>query len=326
MASTLPNLPVSKLEDCDVIWRTPSVDAAGSMPIGNGEVVLNVWVEDKTGDLLFYIARTDALSEISRFLKLGRIRVHLSPPAFTGRDFAQHLHLHDGTITIAGGGSKMTVYVDSGANVIHVLGSSAKPVSVTASVECWRNAPRQLPKEERYSSWTTHDAPFPLIESADVFLGGTPGVTWYHRNETSVVPQVLANQSLTGLPGTFDPILHRTFGGTMQAAGFGPRGDRAIASIHPLKRFDLRIATASAQTATAGEWLNLVRKEDRRSTGQQPLKRTMNGWHAFWDRSWMFVEGDGGGEPIPQNDYKLLVGVDQHGQNRFQGEIDGPQY
>ena len=107
LASTIPNPPTPKLEDCDVIWKTPSADAAGSMPIGNGEVVLNVWVEDKTGDLLFYIARTDALSEISRFLKLGRIRVHLSPAPFKGADFRQHLHLRDGTIEITGGDAKI---------------------------------------------------------------------------------------------------------------------------------------------------------------------------------------------------------------------------
>ena len=53
-------------------------NAAGSMPIGNGEVGLNVWVEP-SGDLLFYIARTDAWSECNRLLKLGRIRVRITP-------------------------------------------------------------------------------------------------------------------------------------------------------------------------------------------------------------------------------------------------------
>jgi hypothetical protein len=30
----------------DVVWTTASHDASGSMPIGNGEVGLNVWVEE----------------------------------------------------------------------------------------------------------------------------------------------------------------------------------------------------------------------------------------------------------------------------------------
>jgi alpha-L-fucosidase 2 len=76
--------PLHDLDRYNVIWTSPSEDAAGSMPIGNGEVVLNVWVERSTGDILFYIARGDALSEISRILKLGRVRVHLDPNPFKG--------------------------------------------------------------------------------------------------------------------------------------------------------------------------------------------------------------------------------------------------
>ena len=68
-----PTAP-AELDRYNVVWTTPSKDAAGSMPIGNGEVGLNVWVEED-GDLLFYIARTDAWSECNRLLKLGRIRV-----------------------------------------------------------------------------------------------------------------------------------------------------------------------------------------------------------------------------------------------------------
>ena len=107
-----PMLPLARLNACDIVWTTPSVDAAGSMPVGNGEVVLNVWVEDKTGDLLFLIARTDALSEISRFLKLGRVRVHLSGSPLRAHDFKQHLSLHNGTITVSRGGSSLTLFAD----------------------------------------------------------------------------------------------------------------------------------------------------------------------------------------------------------------------
>ena len=36
----------------DVIWNTPGKNAADSMPIGNGELGINLWVEEN-GDLLF---------------------------------------------------------------------------------------------------------------------------------------------------------------------------------------------------------------------------------------------------------------------------------
>jgi hypothetical protein len=90
------------LDDYNVRWDSPSRDASGSMPIGNGEVGLNVWVEEN-GDLLFYIARTDAWSEISRLLKLGRIRIRLSPsPLEGGTFFLQELNLRQGHILADG--------------------------------------------------------------------------------------------------------------------------------------------------------------------------------------------------------------------------------
>ena len=73
--------PLAELGRYDVVWDSPSTDASGSMPIGNGEVGLNVWVE-ADGDLVFYISRTDAWSECNRLLKLGRVRVKLSPNPF----------------------------------------------------------------------------------------------------------------------------------------------------------------------------------------------------------------------------------------------------
>ena len=44
------------LEAANVVWTSPSENAAGSMPLGNGEVVLNAWVEKQTGDLLILVA------------------------------------------------------------------------------------------------------------------------------------------------------------------------------------------------------------------------------------------------------------------------------
>lgn len=313
-----------KLDAYDVVWNSPSADAAGSMPIGNGEVVLNVWVEQETGDLLFLIARDDTLSEISRILKLGRVRVHFSPNVL-GRasDFLQHLHLRDGAVTVAGGGLSLGLFVDSGANVIHLSGRSERPVRVSVAVESWRTADRALPAAEKQSAWSVHDAPFPLVESADRFLKtADPAVEWVHRNETSVVPKVLANQSLTGLKGTRDPLLHRTFGGRVEGAKFHRRDDQTLASDGALSQFDVKIATHTAQTRTLEAWLAGLRREARRSDLRTAEKRTRGWWRGFWDRSWVFVDGDDDAHPVPANMHALRRGVDGSGGNVFSGTID----
>ena len=82
------------LDRSNVVWTSPSLNSSGSMPLGNGDIGLNVWVE-QDGDLLFYISKTDAWSDSCRLLKLGRVRVKLSPnPFMKGLPFVQTLRLH----------------------------------------------------------------------------------------------------------------------------------------------------------------------------------------------------------------------------------------
>ena len=50
------------LVKCNVIWDSPSQNLSGSMPLGNGDIGMNVWVEEN-GDLLFFISKTDSWSD-----------------------------------------------------------------------------------------------------------------------------------------------------------------------------------------------------------------------------------------------------------------------
>ena len=144
---------------CNVVWTSPSHDATGSMPLGNGQVGINVWVEED-GDLRFYISRTDSLSEVSRLLKVGGVRISLEPNPFkAGRPFRQELRLSDGVCEItAGKGNgkvELEVFVDSDSPVIHVTGSSTSPVKVKAVADVWRTRPHTTADgEELNSSWT----------------------------------------------------------------------------------------------------------------------------------------------------------------------------
>jgi hypothetical protein len=273
------------------------------MPIGNGEVGLNAWVEED-GDLLFYIARTDAWSEISRLLKLGRIRVHMSPnPLRKGMPFVQELKLRDGRIEIASGapGSRVTLslFVDARYPVIHVVGQSDQPLTVRASLEMWRMERHVLAGDELQSTWTMQQAPpdVPVWESADKL--GVPAratdVTWYHRNAYSIVPLTLKHQGL----GEFatlvaDPLVNRTFGGRIVARDFRADGPDAIASLMT-RRFHMQVVAHSAQTESVGGWLNQVTDFAKKTSDPAAAQReTAAWWNDFWTRSFIFVGGEQG--------------------------------
>jgi hypothetical protein len=50
------------LDACNIVWDIPSKDMNGSMPLGNGDIGTNVWMEEN-GDLVFYISKTDSWSD-----------------------------------------------------------------------------------------------------------------------------------------------------------------------------------------------------------------------------------------------------------------------
>lgn len=289
------------LDACDLVWTTPSRDASGSMPIGNGEVGLNVWVEDG-GDLVFLISRTDAWSESCRLLKLGRVRIAFDPnPFVVGAPFRQSLRLREGRIVVETGPPgeevSLSVSVDTDRPVVRVVGESAKPLRVKASLECWRDARHVLAGEELKSSWTMRDAPASVVvwESPDLVLDAPAAVAWCHRNEHSVVPLTLAHQGLASLaPLVRDPLLGRTFGGWMEANGFDKDGERSLVTRKPSTSFEVRLAAHADQTGTIDAWTNRARSICAEAPGaDEALATTERWWRQFWERSWILVDERG---------------------------------
>ena len=233
----------------NVVWDSPSKDSRGSMPIGNGDIALNVWAE-ADGDLLFYIAKSDACSETSQLLKLARVRVRFTPNPFAeGLPFKQELRLGHGEIVIAAGKEspiEIRLWVDANRPVIALDARGAKPFAMKASLELWRTEPRTLnPKSKEVSNqYELQGGNVPVVHDPDTVLPAHGNqVVWYHRDEHSIYPEVLKNQHLDSLLKECpDPLEHRTFGGCMKGPGLVADGDRAIRSAAPASNQRLSIS------------------------------------------------------------------------------------
>jgi len=59
-----------------MVWDLPSPNYNGTMPLGNGEIALNAWIEP-SGDLRFYIARTDSCDDSGRLVKVDTLRINV---------------------------------------------------------------------------------------------------------------------------------------------------------------------------------------------------------------------------------------------------------
>ncbi|MBS1714254.1 MAG: LamG domain-containing protein [Armatimonadetes bacterium] len=316
-----PADPLDRLSEFNVVWESPSDSAAGSMPIGNGETGANLWVAPD-GELRLLLSRTDAWSEASRLLKLGEVRIRILPaPYAPGVPFSHELRLREGRVDLRMGRSRLTVFVDSGSDTVHVSVESEDPVTVTAELRVWRTERKVLKGEELKSSWTMHSAPesVEVWESADTVLVQDGHLDWYHRNETSVVPLTLEHQGLKGVEGSdHDPLQGRTFGGTVWGRGFTKASERSIVS-GQARTHAVHIATACMQCDDPAPFLKVLETARHRSIDTKAAQdRTARWWTSFWSRSHVFIDGDSRWS-VPENAHSFRAGSDSGGGSGFHG-------
>ena len=185
-AGSLPADVLSELSGYDVTWTTPSTNGSpGSMPIGNGDITANVWVENG-GDLLLYIGKSDTWSEGTRLLKVGRVRTHFSPNPFTaGAPFTQTLDFYHGEIDIAAGqpGSQVNirVWIDANQPVIRIEAAGQQNFTMSCSNEIWRSTNYTLPSASDPAAGSFRGvaggSPLPS-ESADVAVPLPDRLVW----------------------------------------------------------------------------------------------------------------------------------------------------
>ena len=278
------------VDQYDVIWDAPSRDASGSMPLGNGEVGINLWVEE---DLLFYIGRTDAWSENARLLKLGRVRLKVSPnPFVAGGDFTQRLRLGSGAIEIVAGSCQIRVWVDAFEPVVRLEIEAREEVDVQVGLEVWRERERELEGEELHSAYGLCQAPFSVVVAPDAVVPAMEGrIVWFHRNERSVWPQIMEIQGLGEWVGEEeDALLYRTFGGLIRGAGFESVDEKTLRSKVPGRAFRISIYTHTDQTANALDWIKGLGQEAARMELRSPAEARrahQSWWQTFWERSWL---------------------------------------
>ena len=292
--------PMEKLATYNQVWTVKGTNSADSMPLGNGDESLNVWVEDN-GDLLFYLGKNDSWSEATRLLKLGRVRVHLTPNPFaTGAPFEETLDLHNSEIVINAGtnGQSMTlrVWVDANHPVARVECTGEQPFTMQVSLETWRNSTIAMNSGTQDSYYGVRSGPVTPTEAADVVLSRTNRVVWYHRNESSFYQATLDNQHLSGFEATYpDPYMHLTFGGRIDGPGLTNVDDMTLETPLAVTNAQFCVHALTEQTAAVDDWeatLNAVAETNNAMDWETARTEHRVWWDGFWNRSWIFISGD----------------------------------
>lgn len=228
----------------DVRWDSLGKDENTSMPLGNGDMAVNVWT-GQNGDIVLLMAKGDAWSENGQLLKLGRVRISLTPNPFVGAvGFTQTLRLEDASIELRAGKNLVRIWVDANHPVIRVGVSTAKAVSCRAVAEIWRNRryhfDQHAVNQAEFGFWESKSNPAGLDFYPDTILAVDHGLGWCHYDPTSLYPTVFTREHLGSLLSKYpDPILHRCFGVIAQGKDLVRRDDTTLVSGKPAKAQEL---------------------------------------------------------------------------------------
>ncbi|MHC4061164.1 MAG: DUF5703 domain-containing protein [Planctomycetota bacterium] len=307
---------VDLLQTCNVVWNSQSSNPSESMPVGGGDVGLNVWVENN--ELLFYIGHSGTFDENNHMLKLGRVRLRLDPNPFSeDGEFRQELKLQEGHVEITArtasqAGATIILWVEVFRPVIHVDIECDTDVSVTAQYESWRNTARELPADDRKSRFPCMSLvgyPGKVTMYADHVEFGDNAVLWYHRNSNDdlLFDKEMRQQELEEVKDRlWNPLKNRTFGGLMKGEGMLAAGTSSgryghtdfkawkLRSGSPKKKHKLRIYLRTDQVESIERWKQalsaLIYEAD--AAERCAWEKHQAWWKEFWQHSHLFINAD----------------------------------
>lgn len=294
----------------NVVWNEPGKDYRSSMPIGNGDIGMNLWTEEN-GDIVFLIGKTDAWTENGQLVKLGRVRVKLSPSPFAkGSTFKQTLSPLSGEILISGGSSTLRVWVDANAPVIHLELNDGQLVSLQAGVELWRTTKRitrqkgvELDGRGVLRELNNIPGGEVMIDPDTVLEAHDNQIIWLHHNSRTTYPLVFTNQHLESLLSKYpDPLMKRNFGIIMKGKGLKSTDNKTLQSVKPQNNIRLDLYALTSQ-GEINEWqkeiTKVITKVDRVDI-EKARQAHYKWWGQFWNRSWIKVTGDDNAEKVTQ--------------------------
>lgn len=276
------------VSDYNVMWDSPSENAAGSMPIGNGETGANFWVEP-SGDMVFYISRTDAWSETGELYKLGRVRISTQPAITSANDFRQTLDLENGRINLRGAGIDLNFFIDSDANTLYLSGTAQEPIQANIKAEVWRT-------KEESANWLRSIGNCPDQQLFKIFpdhiLREKDAIMVYHHNSQSSYNAILDLQEIQiDNRASYDPFKNRCFGYRIEGTGFKKVSNQELRTSAPTKDIEIRIPTFSGIFHNASKRVDEMRKLTASpAPAAEAMERTARFWKEFWNRSYIYVQ------------------------------------
>ncbi|UKT65444.1 DUF5703 domain-containing protein [Pedobacter mucosus] len=290
----------------NVVWTSQSNNSSASMPVGGGDIGLNLWVEN--GEVYFYISQSGTFDENNTLLKLGRVKLKLSPNPFEEKTFKQELILKDGYAEITGSRDelnvKVKIWVDVFNPLINIEIKSNRKIVIEASFESWRFEDKITKgKENNQNSYKW--APQGIVKTQKdniAFVGNR--IQFFHQNKSETVFDVAVKQQ--GLEDhkseLFNPLKDLVFGGIMEGENMVPAGNYSgrylstpfkgwtIKSKNPTSMTKLTIALNTVKSKSIVDWTSNLEAIRKKASNNQ--KASIKWWNGYWKKSFIYINSN----------------------------------
>ena len=275
------------ISNYNIIWESPSKDATGQMPLGNGDIAAGVYAISD-GDLYLLLSKNDAFTYNGDIFKTGRVRVSLSPNPFgKGKSFLQTMDMLTGSVQIEADGVKISIWADANRPVYHIEIDSPNEIKVQAEPEFWNRFDQ--------CGFNNFDVTGENIQETtskptqDVRVDKNGKIIWYYAvGDRSVFESDMKYYDVESMIGKYpDPYIHNTFGNLLESPDLTLENEILSGKG---KRFDIRIHSLTKQSPETSDWINTIEEQAALPVNtKQDWENHNKWWVDFWDRSWIFI-------------------------------------
>ncbi|WP_255802792.1 DUF5703 domain-containing protein [Aestuariibaculum lutulentum] len=332
---------IPTLENYNQVWTTQSKNASESMPLGGGDIGVNVWVEQ--GNLYFYFSKSGTFDEHNTLLKLGRVKVELTPNPFKNdEDFHQELNLKDGYVAVSQNNTEVKLWVDVFSPVIHVDVKSKDALTMQASYESWRYKNRKVEGRANNANSYKWAPQGDIMTFKDSISFEDNTIQFYHKNrEYTVFDVAVKQQKMESVKEEMmNPLKHLTFGGVMKGANMKSKGvytgkyvnidfqGYSLVSRKPSKKHRLEVYLHTVQNEDISVWKQEV--QNLLTSYKPKEKESKLWWNNFWNRSFIYTKTDNKAQKdsvyqIGQNYqlFRYMLGCNAYGKypTKFNGGL-----
>ena len=289
-------------------WYSPSVNSAGSMPVGGGGVGLNVWC-DSQGTIRFYVSQSGTFDENNTMLKLGRFELSTFPQWEKG-GFSQTLHLETGQMTLSQGDVTVTIWCDVFKPVVHIEVDAKQKTLPILSYHSWRTQDRPFTQAEgQQSSWKwlapKQADPNRCVTRRDSINPTPSQLIFFHQNrDETVFDYTVHDQQLDAWKDSlFNPLKDRIFGGVLTGGNFLGDDDAQdeygrtyhqwqYGSANGTARHHHFLIALCTQQSSLSEWEQTIETAQKAVNPSKDRKASQNWWREYMNRCYFETNDD----------------------------------